>query len=74
MRSNLKAAGIELDVMKMDASAITEKVHKKMDYDMYITTIATGPDPDLLTKSWHSKNIGKGWNANSSGYNNKKNR
>ena len=72
MRSNLKAAGIELDVMKMDASAITEKVHKKMDYDMYITTIATGPDPDLLTKSWHSKNIGKGWNANSSGYNNKK--
>ena len=36
--------------MKMDASAITEKVHKKMDYDMYITTIATGPDPDLLPK------------------------
>ena len=72
MRSNLKAAGIELNVMKMDAAAITEKVHKKMDYDMYITTIATGPDPDLLTKSWHSKNIGKGWNANSSGYSNKK--
>ncbi len=72
MRSTFKTAGIELDVRKMDASAITEKVHKKMDYDMYITGIAVGPDPDVMTKSWHSKNIGKGWNANSSGYNNPK--
>ena len=35
----------------MDASAITEKVHKKMDYDMYITGIAVGPDPDVMTKA-----------------------
>jgi len=70
MRTDFKAGGIGLDVKVYDVSTITDKVHKNLDYDMHITGIATGPDPDVLTKSWHSANIGKGWNNNSSGYNN----
>lgn len=72
MRTDFKAAGIGLDVKVYDVSTITDKVHKNLDYDLHITAIATGPDPDVLTKSWHSSNIGKGWNNNSSGYNNPK--
>lgn len=72
MRTGFQAAGIGLDVKVYDVSTLTEKVHKQLDYDLHITAIAVGPDPDLLTKTWHSDNIGKGWNNNSSAYNNPK--
>lgn len=72
MRTDFKAAGIGLDVKVYDVSTNVEKVHKNLDYDLHVTTIATGPDPDVLTKTWHSSNIGKGFNNNSSGYKNQK--
>lgn len=70
MRTDFQAAGIGFDVKVYDVATLTEKVHNQLDYDLHVTAIATGPDPDLLTKSWHSDNIGKGWNNNSTAYSN----
>jgi peptide/nickel transport system substrate-binding protein len=68
MASNFKRAGIELGMQVYDSAGVNDKVYTKLDYDLHIQTVAVGPDPYFLEKTWHSKSIGKGWITNASGY------
>jgi peptide/nickel transport system substrate-binding protein len=72
MKTNFKRAGIEIDLILYDSAGVNEKVYKNLDFDLHLQTVAVGPDPYLLNKCWHSKNIGAGWITNASGYNNPK--
>jgi len=72
LKTSFARAGIALDIKVYDAAAATERVYKKLDYDLHIQTVAVGPDPYLLNKTWHSSNIGAGWITNASGYKNPK--
>lgn len=72
LKTSYARAGVVLDIKVYDAAAATERVYKKLDYDLHIQTVAVGPDPYLLSKTWHSSNIGAGWITNASGYKNPK--
>jgi peptide/nickel transport system substrate-binding protein len=72
MASSFKQAGIELQMTIYDSAGVNDKVYMNLDYDLHIQTVAVGPDPFFMEKTWHSKNIGKGWITNASGYSNTK--
>ncbi|MGK9055043.1 ABC transporter substrate-binding protein [Xaviernesmea oryzae] len=69
----LKKVGIAVEVLSMDAATTTEAVYLKRDYDMFIQSLTTGPDPAMgMQRQYISTNIRPIPFTNGIGYRNPK--
>jgi peptide/nickel transport system substrate-binding protein len=69
----LKKVGIAVEVLSMDAATTTEAVYTKREYDMFIQSLTTGPDPAMgMQRQYISSNIRPIPFTNGIGYRNPK--
>ena len=59
-KAQMAKVGIEVEILYIDFATLVNKVRITYDYDTYWVVMTTGPDPDRMSKNYHSKNIGPG--------------